>query len=99
MNKWIITITLVIVIGLISGVTTYKVVTTYQSNLIKVEEKYLIEQAKACINEKKCTENKITLKTLYDFEYIDKEVNPVTKEYYSLDSYIEYKDGTYSFYN
>ena len=97
MNKWIISATIVIVFGLIIGVTSFKVVKDHQEKLILVEEKYIIGQAKNCINEKKCTEDKVTLKTLYDLDYLEKQVNPVTKAYYSEDAYVTYKNDEYIF--
>lgn len=97
MNKFIISGTIVIVFGLIIGVTSFKVVKDHQEKLILVEEKYIIEQAKNCINEKKCTDEKVTLKTLYDLDYLKKQVNPVTKEYYSEDAYVTCKNNEYIF--
>ena len=97
MNKWIVSGSIVIIIGLIIGVTSYKVVKTHQDKLILVEEKYIIEKAKECINEKKCNEEKVTLKELYTLEYLDKQSNPVTKKYYNEDSYVKYIDNEYIF--
>ncbi len=97
MNKWIISGAIVIILGLIISVTTYKVMKLHQEKLILVEEKYIIEKAKKCINEKKCNENKVTLKQLYELEYLNKQSNPVTKEYYSEDSYVEYINNEYIF--
>ncbi len=97
MNKFIISGTIVIVFGLIIGATSFKVVKDHQDKLILVEEKYIIGQAKNCINEKKCTDEKVTLKTLYDLDYLNKQVNPVTKEYYSEDAYVTCKNNEYIF--
>lgn len=97
MNKWIISSTVIIVFGLIIGVTAFKVIKDHQEKLILVEEKYIIEKAKECLNEKKCTNEKVTLKELYEFDYLEKQVNPVTKAYYSTDAYVTYKNNEYIF--
>ena len=97
MNKKIIIATLSLIIISITSVTIYKVISIHNENLIKVEEKYIIETAKKCLNEKKCSGNKITLQTLYDQKYLNKASNPVTKEYYNPESYILVEDNEYIF--
>ena len=97
MNKICITVTIIIIITLVIGVTTYKVVDKHNDRLMEVEEKYIIETAKKCLNEKKCSGSKITLQTLYDLEFLDMQANPVTKEYYNPESYVEIKDANYTF--
>ena len=71
MNKICITVTIIIIITLVIGVTTYKVVDKHNDKLMEVEEKYIIETAKKCLNEKKCSGSKITLQTLYDLEFLE----------------------------
>ena len=97
MNKICITVTIIIIITLVIGVTTYKVVDKHNDKLMEVEEKYIIETAKKCLNEKKCSGSKITLQTLCDLEFLDMQANPVTKEYYNPESYVEIKDANYTF--
>ena len=97
MNKICITVTIIIIITLVIGVTTYKVVDKRNDKLMEVEEKYIIETAKKCLNEKKCSGSKITLQTLYDLEFLDMQANTVTKEYYNPESYVEIKDANYTF--
>lgn len=97
MNKICITVTIIIIITLVIGVTTYKVVDKHNDKLMEVEEKYIIETAEKCLNEKKCSGSKITLQTLYDLEFLDMQANPVTKEYYNPESYVEIKDANYTF--
>lgn len=97
MNKICITVTIIIIITLVIGVTTYKVVDKHNDKLMEVEEKYIIEIAKKCLNEKKCSGSKITLQTLYDLEFLDMQANPVTKEYYNPESYVEIKEANYTF--
>ena len=99
MNKWIISTTIIIIFGLIIGVTSFKVVNKHNDKLLLVEEKYIIEKAKECKMEKKCNNDNITLKQLYDLKYLEKQVNPVSKEYYSLDAYVTLKNNEYVFIN
>lgn len=99
MNKYFIGASIIIICGLLIGVTSYKVIKNHNEKLILVEEKYIIERAKKCINEKKCNNDKITLKELHELEYINKEVNPVTKEYYNELSYVTKENDNYVFVN
>ena len=97
MNKICITITIIIILSLIIGVTTYKVLDEHNAKLTLVEEKYIIETAKKCLNEKKCSGSKVTLQTLYNLEYLEMQANPVTKKYYSPESYVEVNEANYTF--
>ena len=88
----------IIAIILIIGIpTTYKVIKSHQNNLYKSVEARIIEAAKKCYFEEKCVNEKIYLKDLYELEYLEKISDPVTKEYYSEESYIEIKDNTFTF--
>lgn len=97
MNKIWVTITILVIVGLIMGVTIYKVLDEHNAKLLLVKEKYIIETAEYCLNEGKCEGDKITLQMLYDLDYLDKQANPVTKEYYNSESYVEIKDTNYTF--
>ncbi len=97
MNKWIISGTIVIISLLIVITTTYKVIKIHNSKILLVESKYIIEASKRCVNEKKCNEDIITLKTLYELNYLEKQVNEVTKEYYNENSYVKITNGNYEF--
>lgn len=97
MNKWIISLAIVVVFGLLIGVTSFKVVKEHNSKLLLVEEKYIVETANKCKIEKKCNSDTITLKELYSLKYFDKQVNPVTKEYYNEDAYVTLKNDKYVF--
>lgn len=99
MNKWIISATIIIIFGLVIGVTSFKVVDNHNDKLLLVEEKYIIEKAKECKMEKKCNNDNITLKELYDLKYLEKQVNPVSKEYYNLDAYVTLRNNEYVFIN
>ena len=78
-------------------ITIIKVVKNHNTKLLEVTDKYIVEQAKNCVNEKKCLEEKITLQTLYDLNYMDFQADPVTKEYYNPESYITVDGTNYSF--
>ena len=97
MNKVFITITVIFITALIIGVTTYKVIDKHNEKLTEVEEKYIIESAKDCFNNKECLGNTVTLQTLYDLDYLDFRADPVTKEYYNPASYVKFEDTTYTF--
>lgn len=58
-----------------------------------VQRKYIIEKAKDCINQKKCSNDTITLKELYEKGFLERQVNRVTKEFYNEESYVELKDS------
>jgi len=65
-NKIIISVTILIVVLLIVGVSTYRVICKHNEKLREVDSKYIIEAAKRCVNEHSCSGNIITLKNLYD---------------------------------
>lgn len=96
-NKYILGITIAIILGSIIGLSSYKVITDHNKKVLLVESKYIIETAKKCINEKKCSGNTITLQTLYDLGYLSYQVNEVTKEYYNSNSYVLIEGANYSF--
>lgn len=98
MNKFFVTLTIFVVLASVIGLSTYKIVINHNEKVLLVEEKYIIETAKKCLNEKKCSGNTITLKELYDLDYMKRQVNEVTKEYYNENSYVLQKeDNTYEF--
>jgi len=82
-NKIVIYTTVIAIIFIIGCPTIYKVVKNHNDKLYKITEKRIIEAAKKCWNEEKCTPNETTLKELYDFKYLEKQANPVTKKYYN----------------
>ena len=97
-NKtWIIG-TILIILIFFGSYILYKVVANYKGNLLLVTEKRIIEAARNCVREDVCENNKITLKELYDNNYLIEEYNPLTKEIYDGSSYILLEDNTYTFY-
>lgn len=91
----IILLTLILLLTIV--ITIIKVVKNHNEKLLEVTDKYIVEQAKKCVNEKKCLEDKITLQTLYDLEYLEKIANPVTKKYYNNESYVLKEENNYTF--
>lgn len=96
-NKITVIFSIIIIVLLISIPTAYKVIKNHHKNLIRTTESRIIEAAKKCYFEEKCTEDKIYLKDLYALEYLDKISNPLTKEYYNEESYIEVSEGKFIF--
>ena len=96
-NKIIVVSSIIIIILILAIPTTYKVIKNHNKNLYKVVEDKIVEKAKECYYDKKCLEEKITLKELYENEYLDKVSNPITKEYYNENSYVEIKNNKYKF--
>ena len=97
-NKTIVIGTIIVIIVIIGIPTTYKVIKNHQNNLIKSTESKIVEAAKKCYFEENCSEQKIYLKDLYSLEYLEKISNPITKEYYNENSYVERKDNNFKFF-
>ena len=85
----------IIIITLIP--TTYLIVKNHNNKLRDVTYKRITEAAKKCYLKEDCTEDKITLKELYDKKYLKKESNPITKEYYNEESYVKVSNKEYKF--
>ena len=97
-NKVIIYTTIIALIFVIGCPTIYKVIKNHNNKLYTITEKRIIEAAKKCWNEDKCTNDTITLKVLYKEKYLEKQADPVTKKYYNEESKITKKEGTIKFY-
>ncbi len=96
-NKHILSITIVIILIMILVPVIYSVTKEYEKNIINVTEKRIIEAAINCYKEDKCTESQITLSKLYENNYLEKEVHPITKKVYSDESYVTKKEDGYHF--
>ncbi len=96
-NKITIVGSIIIIILIISIPTIYKVVMIHHNNLYRVVEEKIIEQAKKCRNDGVCLNETITLKELYQNNYLDKVSDPVTKEYYNEESYLKIENDKYEF--
>lgn len=88
-NKITIIFTCISILLIISIPTIYKVVEKHNNDLYVVVENKIIEAAKNCYYDEKCLNEKILLKDLYDLKYLEEVSNPVTKEYYNENSYVE----------
>ena len=98
-SKFIICLTIIICSLMVSIPTFYKVISENHRKLYIVTNKKVIEAAEKCFFDDKCKSTKITLKELYDNNYLkDTVINPVTKEIYSNNSYVELKkvDSTFN---
>lgn len=96
-NKVIVYLTIISILLIISIPTVYNIIKKHNYRLIMVTEKRIEEAAKDCYLKDICKDNKITLKVLYDNNYLKKESNPITKEYYNENSYVLVKNNTYIF--
>ena len=94
-NKIIIISSIVILLLIIA--TTIKIIKDHNDKLIDVVEKEIKSAAIQCYYESKCNE-KITLRELYQLKYLEDEVSdPITKEIYNQESYVEKKDDKFIF--
>ena len=96
-NKITIIFSVIVIFLLVAIPTTYKVIKNHQKNLIRTTESKIIEAAKKCYFEEKCDKSKIYLKDLYSLKYLEKISNPLTKEFYNEDSYIEIREDKFIF--
>ena len=96
-TKWIIYITIFAILLIIIIPTTYTILKRHNDRLIAVSHKRIEEAARDCYLEEKCMEDKIMLKQLYEQKYLEKESNPITKEYYNENSYVKREGNKYIF--
>ena len=94
-KKYIIFSSIAVIFIIIAIPTIYKIIKNYNSKAYLVVEKKIVEAAKKCYQEDKCLEDEITLKDLYDNEYLDTMVNPVTKKKYPEDLKIKRSENGY----
>lgn len=88
-NKFIIYVTIIALI-LILGIPTYiKVNNSYKERVILTLENKIKVKAIQCWNEKKCLDNTIYLSNLYELNYLDTLINPLTKKAVNKSSYVE----------
>lgn len=93
-SKVLITLLCVAIVSITVGATILKVYQNHQEKLILVAEKRLNEAARKCIIDEVCNnDNSITLKTLIENKYLDRQVHPISKEY--LDENLEIKCEQY----
>ncbi len=96
-NKTMILITILVIFFSICGATFWRVNVNHEQRMTLVVEKRIIEAAQACYNDDNCSSNKVTLGELIQKGYAKKEINPLTKTYYSLESYVIFENKNYTF--
>lgn len=96
-NKVIIYMTIISILLIISIPTIYNIIKKHNDRLTLVTEKRITEAAKDCYLKDLCRDKKITLKELYNNKYLEKESNPITKEYYNENSYVLVENNKYTF--
>ena len=88
-NKLFFNIMLIAIVLIIGVPTVYKIIKEHQDVKYIVNEKQIIQAAENCYFKKDCSLNQITLKELYEKEYLkDKIIDPKTKEEYNELSYV-----------
>lgn len=87
------TISILMALAIILVPTIYKVLKHHNDNLKYVVDSLISEEAEKCFIEKKCQNDETTLQELYQYHYLEKVSDPVTKRLYSPDSKIAYKDN------
>ena len=85
-------ITIILIVAIIVIVCTFSAVKVHNQHKQKLYDAMtskIEEKALKCYNEDNCKESPITLKELYDKEYIETIINPLNDEYLNEQSYIE----------
>ena len=82
---------IIIISSIILIASIYKAEKNYEEKLIFSTNKKITEAAKECFIRKDC-EGKITLQDLYNKEYLEEVINPVTKEVMDKNTCLEFKD-------
>lgn len=88
-NKTIIFGTIIVIILIVVGFSAFQINKTHQEKLYSVMQNKIIGQALRCYNEDKCNDTTISLKDLYDKQYLETVINPVNSEYVNENSYVE----------
>ena len=95
-SKIVLVTTIISCLLIVAVPVFYKAVANNHEKLYTVTNKLITEAAENCYYDKKCTSTTVTLKELYENNYLKEEViDPVSKEIYSEDSYVEVnKEGS-----
>ena len=91
-NKTIIFTSILIALVIITINTSIVVTKKHDERLIYSMKSRIEYYAKRCFLEEKCA-GTMTLNTLYENDYLEEQVNPVTKEVLDSNIIIEFKDG------
>ncbi len=95
MNRNFVIITIVLTLASVGFYSFYKINRRHNVRLMEVSTKKIVEKAKECVWDDVCTEDTITLGYLIEKGYLKEEVNPITKKYYSHESYVEKESYTF----
>lgn len=95
-NKAIIIITILTILIVITFSSFQKINNAHKENLYKSAILKITEAAKKCINDNKCTSEKIFIKELYAKKYLNKNDLNI-QEYITENSYVIKKEGKYQF--
>lgn len=96
-NRIVTISTAIALILIISIPTIYKVNKNHNNNLYKAVNKQIIESAEKCYYDEICLDEKIYLKTLYELNRLEKVSDPLTKEYYNDESYVQKSNKGFEF--
>ncbi len=88
-------ILIIIIIAVLIIPSTIYVINDHNDKLIIVRDKKVIEAANDCKNEKKCTNQTVTLKELYDLKYLDNIYDPITRELINEESYVDFNSNEF----
>ncbi|MFI3260248.1 MAG: hypothetical protein R3Y13_00820 [bacterium] len=97
MNIKIILSTMLVIAIMIGVPSVMKVTSAHEQNLQLVTEKRITEAAIKCIKEEVCSGTMISLKMLYEKEYLTEESDPITKEIYDETSYVSFNEEIVKF--
>lgn len=87
--KWLVLIVFLIIIAIIS---IYKVTKNREEKLYNVLYSKIEYAANSCFLKQECVDS-ITLKELYEKNYLEEQYDPITKELLDSNLKIEYKDN------
>ena len=80
-SKNLIVIVIIISMLTIGVATALKVYNSHLDNHYKVATKKICEAARKCYIDNKCTGQEVTIDTLISYNYLERLVDPKTKEY------------------
>ena len=92
-NKNFITIIIILTILTVAIATGIKVYTAHIDNIYKVTTKKICEATRNCYLDNKCEGNSIKIDTLISNNYLEKLVDPKTKEYIDGNILVRYESG------
>lgn len=86
-------IAIIIIILTIAFATGLKVYNNHINNIYEVINKKICESASKCYLDNKCEGNSVKIRDLIDNNYLEKQIDPKTKEYINEDIIVNYNNG------